>query len=201
MYVVTADQKSSRTRADEVPALLRSLREMAESGQPGPVRPFERTAGDEVQALFAAPEAVVDAVVELLRRGNWWIGIGIGAVHQPLPRTARAGRGPAYVAARAAVESAKTTAAGLCIAGPPEAARAEAAAWLLAALLSRRTSEGWEVVGLMVGGARQVDVAHRVGISPQAVSRRLRVAGWAEEQRGRDLLGWLLAQADQADQR
>ena len=192
MYVVTADQKSSRTRADGVPALLRAL----EQARPGPVRPFERTAGDEVQALFAAPDAVVAAVVELLRLEDWWIGIGIGAVHHPLPRTARAGRGPAYVAARVAVESAKSAGAGLCIAGSPGAERAEAAAWLLAALLSRRTPEGWEVVQLMAGGARQVDVAHRVGISPQAVSRRLRVAGWSEEQRGRELLGWLLDQAD-----
>jgi hypothetical protein len=206
MYVVTADQKSSRTRADGVPELLRSL-EAARSDRPaGPIREFERTAGDEVQALFADPAAVVHAVVQLLRLGDWWVGVGVGDVTRPLPRTSRAGRGPAYLAARQAVESAKSSSAGLCVVGSHDgtdsrtddegAGRAEAAAWLLAWLLARRTPEGWEVVDLMDRGARQVDVATKLGISPQAVSRRLRVAGWSEEQRGRALLTWLLARAD-----
>jgi hypothetical protein len=206
MYVVTADQKSSRTRTDGVPELLRSL-DAAQSDRPvGPLRDFERTAGDEVQALFADPAAVVHAVVHLLRLGDWWVGVGVGGVARPLPRTARAGRGPAYLAARQAVESAKSSSAGLCVVGSHDgtggrtddegAGRAEAAAWLLAWLLARRTPEGWEVVDLMDRGARQVDVATKLGISPQAVSRRLRVAGWSEEQRGRALMTWLLARAD-----
>jgi hypothetical protein len=204
-YVVTADQKSSRTGPDGVPALLKHLEETSARAPRGggPVLPFERTAGDEVQALFAEPGAVVDAVVQLLRPGQWWVGVGIGPVDPPEPASARAGRGPAYLAAREAVESAKSTAAGICVTGgsgpdqPTGAAaqRAEAAAWLLASLLGRRTPEGWEVTDLMDRGARQVDVATKLGISPQAVSRRLRVAGWAEERRGRDLLGWLLGQA------
>jgi hypothetical protein len=201
MYVVTADQKSSRTRGDGVPDLLRRLDEARTSGAPGPLRDFERTAGDEVQALFDDPSAVVTAVGQLLRIGGWWVGVGVGAVARPLPRTARAGRGEAYLAAREAVESAKSTAAGICVGGPPGGsspmpARAEAATWLLAALLARRTPEGWEVVDLMDHGAKQVDIATKLGISPQAVSRRLRVAGWSEERRGRELLTWLLSQAD-----
>jgi hypothetical protein len=210
MYVVTADQKSSRTRADGVPELLRSLDAALSDRPTGPVRDFERTAGDEVQALFADPAAVVHAVVQLLRLGDWWVGVGVGEVARPLPRTARAGRGAAYLAARQAVESAKSSAAGLCVVSSHDgtddrtddqaddqgAGRAEAAAWLLAWLLARRTPEGWEVVDLMDRGARQVDVATKLGISPQAVSRRLRVAGWSEEQRGRALMTWLLARAD-----
>ena len=198
-FVVTADQKSSRTAADAVPDLLRHLEEAGRNAGRGPLLPFERTAGDEVQALFDDPAAVVDAVVQLLRREQWWVGVGIGPVDGPPPSSARAGRGAAYLAAREAVESAKTTATGICVSGGSPAVRdaarrAEAAAWLLAALLGRRTPEGWEVAELMDHGARQVDVAAQLGVSPQAVSRRLRVAGWAEERRGRDLLGWLLAQ-------
>jgi hypothetical protein len=205
VYVVTADQRSSRTRSDRVPELLRALAAAHPDPVTGPVRPFERTAGDEVQALFADPVAAVDAIVQLMRIGDWWVGVGIGPVAQPLPRTARAGRGPAYLAARRAVETAKSTTSGLCVLGaegvPADpAARADAAAGLLAVLLTRRTPEGWEVVDLMEHGARQVDVATKLGISPQAVSRRLRVAGWSEEQRGRDLVSWLLAEADRPDQ-
>jgi hypothetical protein len=199
-FVVTADQKSSRTGDDAVPGLLRHLEEARTLAPRGPLLPFERTAGDEVQALFADADAVVDAVVQLLRQEQWWVGVGIGPVDGQPPSSARAGRGAAYLAAREAVESAKTTPAGICvIAGrppaQPSARRAEAAAWLLASLLGRRTPEGWEVAELMDRGARQVDVAAKLGISPQAVSRRLRVAGWAEERRGRELLGWLLARA------
>jgi hypothetical protein len=199
-FVVTADQKSSRTGGDAVPELLRHLEEARTLAQRGPLLPFERTAGDEVQALFANADAVVDAVVQLLRHEQWWVGVGIGPVDGPPPSSARAGRGAAYVAARAAVESAKTTPAGICVVAGSASAqaparRAEAAAWLLASLLGRRTPEGWEVAELMERGARQVDVAAKLGISPQAVSRRLRVAGWSEERRGRELLGWLLGQA------
>ena len=194
MYVLTADQKSSRTTADAVPSLLTAL--TGPSYTAGLLLPFERTAGDEVQALFEDATTVVNVAIQLLRAGTWWIGVGVGTVEQPLPATARAGRGPAYVAARAAVEGAKGVPAGIGIGGSTGADRAEAAAWLLAALLSRRTPEGWEVVDLMAGSVKQVDVAAKLGISPQAVSRRLRVAGWAEERRGRELLAWLLEQAD-----
>ncbi len=201
--MVTADQKSSRTAADAVPELLRHLEEAGRHAGRGPLLAFERTAGDEVQALFDDPDAVVDAVVQLLRHERWWVGVGLGSVDGPAPSSARAGRGAAYLAAREAVESAKTTAAGICVSAASPAVsdaarRAEAAAWLLAALLGRRTPEGWEVAELMDRGARQVDVAAELGVSPQAVSRRLRVAGWAEERRGRDLLGWLLAHSGPA---
>jgi hypothetical protein len=50
------------------------------------------------------------------------------------------------------------------------------------------------VVDLVANGAKGVDAAAKLAITPQAVSARLRVAGWAEEQRGRDLLTWLLGQ-------
>src|SRR5580765_7459772 len=196
MFVVTADQKHSRTAVDRVPSLLDDLNDRA-GGALGVVRPFERTAGDEVQGLFDRPAAVVDAVVTLLR-GGWWVGVGIGAIDRPVPETARAGRGAAYLAARQAVESAKSVPAGICVVSTDDAAgqHAEAAAWLLGTLLGRRSPQGWQVVDLVAGGAKGVEAAAKLGITPQAVSSRLRVAGWAEEQRGRELLTWLLGQAD-----
>lgn len=208
MYVVTADQKRSRAGVDRVPDLLDELNSRPIWGRAGHLqtsaqtpalasaRPFERTAGDEVQGLLAAADAVVDVVIALLR-GGWWVGVGIGPVARPLPETARAGRGPAYLAARQAVESAKAAPAGICVAGGPGAEQAEAAAWLLAALITRRTPQGWQVVDLVAQGAKGVEAAAKLGITPQAVSSRLRVAGWAEEQRGRELLIWLLEQSDQ----
>jgi hypothetical protein len=214
MYVVTADQKRSRHGPDRVPDLLAQLAEHTQQqterarrtghgAGPGVTRPFERTAGDEVQGLLESPAAVVDVLVTLLR-GGWWVGIGAGSVDDPVPATARAGRGPAYLAARQAVESAKSAPSGVCIvAGADEhpgaraaAERAEAAAWLLGSVLGRRSPQGWEVVDLVAAGARGIDAAAKLGISAQAVSSRLRVAGWAEEQRGRELLTWLLGRIE-----
>jgi hypothetical protein len=202
VFVITADQKASRSHPDAVPTLLTRMSATGSGPSPGSGRlllPFERTAGDEVQALADQAGPVVEAVTELLRHGQWWVGVGLGSVETPLPPSARAGRGGAYVAARAAVEAAKSAPTGVSIRGAgsagPAAARAESAAWLLAALLSRRTPQGWEVVDQLIGlgpDARQLDVATTLGISPQAVSSRLRVAGWTEEQRGRELLTWLL---------
>ena len=191
MFVVTADQRRSRSASDQVPVVLDALAGVAA------VRRFERTAGDEVQGLLDDPAAVVDVLVTLVR-ARWWVGVGIGAIGRPLPRTARAGRGAAYLAARQAVESAKSAPGGVTIAGGPEADPADAAAWLLAALLGRRTPQGWQVVELVAAGANGVEAAAKLGITPQAVSSRLRVAGWAEEQRGRVLLAALLARADQS---
>src|SRR3954447_18498793 len=101
MFVITADQKDSRSAPDQVPAVLQVL------NRHPLVRPFERTAGDEVQGLLDDPAAVVAAVVALVRAG-WGVGIGAGTVEDPVPPSARAGRGEAYVAARRAVEAAKS---------------------------------------------------------------------------------------------
>ena len=192
MYVVTADQRSSRRHPDEVPSVLRALRTSPV------IRRFERTVGDEVQGLMTDPEAVVDVVLQLVRRSDWSVGIGVGHVDEPLPRSVRAARGHAFVRARVAVERAKSAPARVAVEGadPRTARLAEAGLWLLAGLVQRRTPAGWEVADVMRGDVRQVTAAERLGISAQAVSQRLRVAGWHEELRGRELAARLLADAD-----
>lgn len=193
MYVMTLDQRRSRRDRDAVPELLVTLAGIAD-----PVRPFERTAGDEVQGLVEDPRQVADLVVHALRERRWWIGIGAGVVEGPLPDTTRAGRGPAYVYAREAVERAKSEPQPVCVraedTGPAE--DAETALWLLAGLLSRRTDAGWEAVDAMADGGTQRSAAAGLGITAQAMSSRLAVAGWTEERRGRTLAAHLLAACD-----
>ena len=84
MFVLTVDQKDSRRVGDRVPDLLAVLVD-----RPGLVLPFERTVGDEVQGVLADVIAVVDLVLDLLRRGGWSVGIGAGSVDLPLPPSAR----------------------------------------------------------------------------------------------------------------
>ena len=62
--VLTVDQRDSRTGPDLVPATLEAL---ADSGA---LRPFERTAGDEIQGVVDDPQVVIAVLGLLLRRAT-----------------------------------------------------------------------------------------------------------------------------------
>lgn len=202
MFVLTVDQQGSTRRGDQVPALLDTLGSLAlTTPSPGFLRGFERTVGDEVQAVLDDPERTVETALALLRLGGWSIGIGVGPVHEPLPESSRGASGPAFVNARAAVERAKTkgTSVPLAVEGvdAARAQEAEALLRLLGAVVARRTKDGWAAVDRLARGARtQKDVARELGITEQAVSQRLRTALWAEESAVRPLAARLLAEAE-----
>lgn len=185
MFVLTADQQSSRRRGDRVPELLSAIeaRLAATDASESVVRPFERTVGDEVQGLVADPGVAVDLALHLQRLGGWSVGIGAGDVDD-LADTARASAGPAFIAARAAVERARSRAVPVPLAvngAQEEAARdAEAVLHLAAAVVRRRSRAGWEAVDALAAGTQR-HAAQRLGISAQAVSQRLRAAMWEEE--------------------
>lgn len=199
MFVVTMDQQGSRRVGDRVEGLLGELADL--EGADGVVRAFERTVGDEVQAVLDDPTAVVDIVLRMLRRTGWSVGIGAGPVDEPLPVSARAGSGEAFVLARTAVERAKSRSRPVPIAvdGLVEqpAADAEAVLTLLGAVLARRTAHGWAVIDAIedAAGVTQADVATRLGVTQQAVSQRLRTALWSEEAAVRPLAARLLDEA------
>ena len=193
VVVLTVDQDGSREGTDQVPVALEALADLATR------LPFERTVGDEFQGVLDDPGALVTALEHLLRAGAWNIGIGVGEVETPLPATARAGRGPAYLAARDAVTAAKTSpwhvramAPGEPDDGRGDRVRAlESAVWLWAALLDRRTPRGWEVADLVDQGLTYEQTASRLGITQSAVSQRAAAAGIAEGRRARELVEFL----------
>lgn len=186
VVVLTVDQHGSQTRPDQVPDAIEALARV-------PARlAFERTAGDEFQGVLDDPRSLVAALEMLLRADAWNIGIGLGDVETPLPDLARAGRGPAYVAAREAVTAAKSSPWRVRAVGPTESARAlESAIWLWAALLARRTSRGWEVADLVDQGLTYDEAGSRLGITQSAVSQRAAAAGIAEGRRARELVAFL----------
>lgn len=192
MFVMTVDQRRSRRDIDRVPDLLDRYREF------DLIRPFERTAGDEVQAVCEDAATVVAIALDLVATPHWSVGIGVGSVELPLPDTTRAGRGQAFEAARDAVTRAKNAPAALAVTGPePEAAEdAETASTLVAILVARRSDQGREAVALMAEGMSQTDAAERLDISKQAMSQRLSVAGWHVENAGRTLAARLLNAAN-----
>jgi hypothetical protein len=171
MFALTLDQRRSRQAADAVPDLLRAL-----DATPT-VRGFERTVGDEVQALVDDPVAAVDVVVLVARTQRWWIGIGVGDVETPVPTSVRAARGPALYAARTAVERAARCPAGVA--------------------LDVGTGRD-EEVDVLERHATQRAAAQELGITPQAMSARLQVARRDDEQRLRHLAARLLVRADDA---
>ena len=183
VIVLTIDQRDSRHAADRVPEALDLLAAVPLH------RPLERTAGDELQGVLTDPAALPRVVEPLLRSGAWHVGIGVGDVEQPLPAQARAGRGTAYLHARTAVTEAKTSPWHLRVTGDlPGARPLEAALWLWAAVLARRTPRGWEVADLVDEGLTYEQAGRRLGISQSAVSQRAQAAGIVEGRRARELV-------------
>ncbi len=199
MFVLTVDQEGSRSVGDRVPQLLAALAD--DSSAVAAVRRFDRTVGDEVQAVFSDASAAVRTALSLLRRGGWSVGLGAGSVEEPLPAEARAGSGPAFVLAREAVERAKSRGrpAPVAVAGADgdRAADCEAVLTMLGSVARRRTSAGWEAIDALTAlpDGSQEDVARGLGISQQAVSQRLRSAQWFEEAALRPLAVRLLEEA------
>ena len=190
-FVLTVDQRGSRRSPDRVPGALALL-----SGVPT-VLSFERTAGDEFQGVLQDPPDVLEVVRRLVRDGGWSIGIGAGPVQTPLPRSTRAGAGPAFIAARAAVEAAKRRPVRIAVRGPATEVAGDAQAVLtaIAALIERRTDQAWEAIALVETGRTQTEAAAELGVTRQAVGQRLAAGLWEVERDLRPVAVRLLAGA------
>ena len=191
-FVLTVDQRASRTSPDRVPDTLRRLNAVVPT-----VLGFERTAGDEFQGVLADPVVVVDTVMELLRLGGWSSGIGAGPVETPLPRSTRAAAGPAFLSARRAVDAAKQRPARLAVRGvvPTDAGDAQAVLTALAVVVERRSEQAWAAIALVGAGRTQADAATELGISRQAVGQRLAAGLWDLERDLRPTAARLLTRA------
>ncbi|MBB3674899.1 hypothetical protein [Modestobacter versicolor] len=190
-FVLTVDQRGSRRGTDRVPGALAAL-----AAVPTVLR-FERTAGDEFQGVLDDPAVVVDVVRRLVRDGGWSIGIGAGPVQTPLPGSTRAGAGPAFIAARGAVEAAKRRPVRVAVRGAvaEPAADAQAVLTALAALVERRSDQAWEAIALVEGGRTQAQAATELGVTRQAVGQRLSAGLWEVEKDLRPTAARLLARA------
>ena len=190
--MLTVDQRASRRGPDRVADALRLL-----EGAVPMLLGFERTAGDEFQGVLGDPAHVVDVALRLVRMGGWSIGVGAGPVQTPLPESTRAGAGPAFLAARRAVDAAKQRPFRLAVRGavPPEAADAQAVLSALAGLVDRRSEQAWAAIELVEQGRTQSDAATELGISRQAVGQRLAAGMWELEKELRPTAARLLARA------
>jgi hypothetical protein len=190
-FVLTVDQRASRRTPDRVVEALAALADV-----PTLLR-FERTAGDEFQGVLDDPAVVVAVVLDLVRAGGWSIGVGAGPVQTPLPGSTRAASGPAFVAARAAVEAAKRRPARVAVRGAASIAAGDAQAVLtaLAVIVQRRSQQAWEAIALVEAGRTQAEAAAQLGVTRQAVGQRLAAGLWEVERDLRPTAARLLARA------
>jgi hypothetical protein len=169
MFVMTIDQQDSRANPDAVPGILEQLAPVAT------VVPFSRTIGDEVQGVLADPAALAEAVRRVAVDSGWHIGIGVGEVETPLPKTTTEGRGQAFYTAREAVETAKTAPAHLFVAADSSSGHgpfAETALRLLVTTLAELRPQSRRYVDFRLDHpeATQATIADQFGVSQQAVS-------------------------------
>jgi len=201
MIVITADQIDSRSTADAAADALASL------NTDSAVRlllPADRTAGDEIQMLAASGSDALSIILGLTRSRRWSVGCGIGAVREPLPASVRESSGDAFVAARGAVDRAKkrpTRFALERLPSPSEGEGIEALIDLLLVIRDRRSEEGWELHDLLRSGLTQADAAARLGITPQAASKRARAAELRAEEAAIAPLARLIDVAGRIDNR
>lgn len=175
--VLTIDRRGSRTHADDVEQMRAALTDRWARVLRSPIARF---AGDELQLVTDDAVAAVRIALDLTRTRDWSVGVGVGAA--TLADDPAASTGPAFFAARRAVERAKPSPTRLAVAVDdaalePGAEDVEAVLWLLIALRDRRSKEGWEVVDLLERVATQREVADELGISASAVSARAVAAG------------------------
>jgi hypothetical protein len=197
VFVLTVDQVDSRHHQDRVAPMLEHGR--ARWGEALLLGP-DRTAGDEFQALFDSASPALTVALDLLRTGDWTVGLGVGPVALPLPPTTREATGSALIAARTAVTSAKRAPHRFAVAAEAAQDRADGLGALIDLVLevrSRRSAEGWEVADLLADGLSQAQIATRLDISPQAVSLRVKASGARLEQRATPVLVDLLARLEQ----
>lgn len=158
-----------------------------------PTDPLHVTAGEEFQGHFATVGAALDATfaihVALLPEVDTRFGVGWGEVTVLDPHI-RTQDGPAWWAAREAIDEVKTLAAragfraartcyrSRASGGPGEDAVA-AALLCRDFLLGSLDTRSQRILGGLMEGLAQAAIAEREGISPSAVSQRVRSGGLA----------------------
>jgi hypothetical protein len=182
MFVISADQKSSRTTGD----LVGHWRELLNKEYGDKLTlPADRNAGDEIQVLTDDAATVLNIALRLARDGNWSVGIGIGTVRRPLPAETREASGPAFSSARDAVTDAKKRptrfAVRADIAGEapeawPNSRDAQSVIDLLLEVRRRRSAQGWELHDTLEKASTQAEAARILGITPAAASDRASAA-------------------------
>ena len=160
--------------------------------RPGLLRPFQRTVGDEVQAVLDDADAAVrDGRHAAARRRL------VGRARGRRRSTSRSPPTPAPAAARptctpatpSPAPSPRRTASRVGARRLPCRAAGDRALAVGRASSNAAPTAGWEVVDALDEGLSHAEAGRRLGISQSAVSQRAQAAGLVDERRARRLAG------------
>lgn len=193
-----AAARGATATPDPVPALLERLAERTWRLPP------ERTVGPEVLALSARAEEAVAGTLAALELGPWRIGIGIGGVERVETGSVREMIGPAVEAAArahrdaAAIGQVPLSVRAADVRHEDAAADAQAVLRLVGWMIRTRSRGQWQTVHVLreEPGLTQGQLAERLGVTQQTVSRSLKTSGWREEHAAHGLAERLLAMID-----
>ncbi|CAA9399742.1 MAG: hypothetical protein AVDCRST_MAG32-2896 [uncultured Nocardioides sp.] len=220
-WVVIGDLVASRRSTDRIRTHERLVRVLTEVGEElaatgGVLVPLQVTAGDEFQGTFSSLGAALSATLRvrlgLLPDADARCGVGFGRV-VVLQEQPRVEDGPGWWAARAAIERVEADADRSALQGlrtryvvapgtepadaGPEGVVASDPAAVNAALItrdhlvSRLSPRSLSVLRGLLAGRTQKDLAGDLGITPSAVSQRVRSDGLAVLVAADELLGGL----------
>lgn len=202
---VIGDLVGSRTTSDRAKAhqtFAEAIEEINEACEP--VNPLRITVGDEYQGAFATVGAAIQATFRLRIALDPVVGVrhGIGwGATRVLRDDPRVEDGPGWWSARVAIETAENAenkAASRSVrtwyqpaeaAGGPDPAAVNAALISRDELFSRLDRSSVSVLSGMLSAMPQKAIAAELGISPSAVSQRVRRDGIAVIVRADELLG------------
>ncbi|WP_299303495.1 winged helix-turn-helix domain-containing protein [uncultured Brachybacterium sp.] len=187
-----------RDEGDPIPALLSALEGLDLSPAP------ERTMGPEALVLAERAEVALEVLLRAAEIGPLATGLGIGAVTRPLPGSVREISGPAVDSATAALQAAVTTSqVPVAVRAADDrhrdtAADAEAVLRLVVWMIRTRNRRQRETVGRLREdpGATQAQLAERLRVTQQTVSRAVKTSGWREESAAHPLAVRLLSMID-----
>lgn len=163
---------------------------------------FLVTLGDEFQGVLKRADVIPDLIWDIetsLPKTEVRIGIGHGTLHPPIKRVALGMDGPAFHAARAAIEGAKkhrTRGAWFEGFGQAEDMLLNSLAALLRQQRTALTKTQLVTLGLLRQGDSQTQIAAQLGITKQAVSSRAKRVGWEAYLQGEAALRGLLTRFD-----
>lgn len=166
--------------------------------------PFSLSRGDEIQALVLRAAILPDVLWEVSVRfpeSPVRFGFGLGPLSTPLAPVPMETDGPAWWAAREAVESAAGTrrTGGVWKGFGNDDKVLTALGTLLGHMRGRFTPRQRAVLEQLRFGGEMVQVAERLKISKQAVSGIVAAAGWRAYQEGEDAWRSLLIEYDYTD--
>lgn len=159
---------------------------------------FTITVGDEFQGLLLRPGVLAELMWRLRDRLpdlRFWTGVGFGSLDTGLEERAIGMDGPAFHRAREALEAAHDEGLhGGVFSGFGEDDRVLGGlSRLLDWQRQRFTDAQREAIRHVRGGATQTEAAGAIGVTRQAVSKRLAAAGWSAYRDGEESLGALLS--------